>query len=291
MDSMQELQKVKFHKSVQKLNLDHFEIKESTNFWELVAAVNLLIHLLDIYPEQKCGIKGIIKSALKKLARYNCVSNLELELVLNTIHKMLLCLEEDIQCSFADIWEFISCNILCDVSKGCPENFHKINQKVMQSAFDLITQMLTIFPTNRAHLFNSLNTIITSMEPKKLFLTSNRQNNISYKIQQDWMKHSQETLENMVLTEFMKTTSKHFSKEEQEEEGYGKQIIEATHLSQDSRVSCGLVNLSSTCYFNSLIQQFANMDWFVEFVLEKCVEIGRARFVSSIDDGIDRFFF
>lgn len=279
---MSTLKKTRFQKSIERLNLDHFELGENPNFWELIAGANLLLFLLEIYPDQKQEVIHLIRISITLLAKRETLDHQELILVIRTFEEIIESFPEDFEESFEDIWTIISREVFCLVNQGCPENFHKITHDVFNETFKLISIMFRVFPKHRASIFINLEKLIFALENPVSCITSSRQSKSKSKDLQDCLRQSGKTLKSLVLSKFSQEISKNLSPDNQ---ANAARIIEGGHLSEDLGVSCGLTNLSSTCYFNSLIQQFSNMEWFIEFVLNNCAEIGRKEIVESITDG------
>lgn len=278
------LRNVKLQKSSDQLNLDRFELDSEPNFWELIARVHLLVLLLQIHPEQKEEIFVIISGSVKRLTRHSPRTNLEIELILETVTIVIDTLGHGFQNAFPDIWGFIEGQILCELEKGCPSRFYLLSEKVFQSCFALVQKLCVHFPKSRPKLFASLEAIFDSMENLKSLTTSNRGPKVNKRRKQEFLTHSRNTLERLLVSDFMIRMKEQFPGQDQST-NIPARVLRGGHLNEDQGITCGLVNLSSTCYFNSLIQQFANMEWFVKFVLENCHDLAREQFVEKIDDG------
>lgn len=281
---MSSLRGVDLQKSSDRLNLDRFELDSQPNFWELIARVHLLVLLLQIHPEQKEEIFVIVGGSVRKLAEHSPRSNLEIELILETVTLVIDTLGQPFQDAFPGIWAFIEKQILCDLAGGCPSEFYLLSEKVFQTCFVLIQKLCVHFPKWRPDLFASLGNIFDSMEDLKSLTTSNRDSKSNEKRRREFLLHSQNTLEGLLVTDFMVRMKEQLPGQDSATD-LPSRVMRGGHLNADQGVTCGLVNLSSTCYFNSLIQQFANMEWFVKFVLENCHDLKREQFVPQINDG------
>jgi hypothetical protein len=281
------LKKIQLQKSCEIFNLDKFEVDPELNFWELIARIHLLISILHVYPGQKEEINVIIRQSIDLLIKTDSLTNIKIELILDTVQVVIDSLESNFQDSFEKIWQFISSIVLCDIENGCPQNFYLMNQKIFKKTFLLVEKIFLHFSKFRTQLFSSLKTLVISMENIKTFITSNRDIDLHSKRKKEFLQHSKNTLEGLLMTDFIKKIQSQFSNDWEENE---TKILASGHLNEDQGATAGLVNLSSTCYFNSLVQQFANMEWFVKFVLENCQDLPREQYISKIDDGKNNYY-
>ena len=279
-----DLKKIQLQKSSEIFNLDKFEVDPDLNFWELIARIHLLIPILQIYPEQKEEIHVIIRGSVDLLIQTGSLSNMKIELILDTVQVVIDSLGSNFQDSFEKIWRFISDTILCDIKQGCPGGFYLMNGTIFKKTFGLIEKICISFSKYRTQLFGSLKDLVITMENINTFITSNRDIGSYSQRKQEFLRHSQNTLESLIKTNFIKNIQSQFSTKHTGEENETR-ILASGHLNEDQGATAGLVNLSSTCYFNSLVQQFANMEWFVKFILENCQNLSRDQYISKIDNG------
>jgi hypothetical protein len=278
------LKKVQLQKSCERFNLDRFEIHSELNFWELIVRVHLLLSILQIYPDQKEEIHVIITQSVHKLTESESLSNIQIELILDTLQLTIDSLGGSFEDCFGNMWNFVHRIILCDTQKGCPQNFYLMNEQIFKKAFLLLEKIFLNFSKSRSGLFSSLNELIISMENVKTFITSNRDIDSNLQRKKEFLSYSRSTLTGILKTNFIEQIQTNF-KSKIEGKEMETRILATGNLNEDQGVTCGLVNLSSTCYFNSLVQQFANMEWFVKFVLENCQNIPRSEYIQAINDG------
>jgi hypothetical protein len=236
-------------------------LKNNSNLWETFAEVmnSLVAQICQAEPESIC----------------------ELMIILSTLTELVKSLKQEIEPNFEQIWGFISTNVFC-IDK-CSLLFNLLDQETLELAFKLTTLMVTHFENNRDFLFTFLNTIIQNNENKSLYITrtSKMAQNSPY-MNNNIIQQSQKNLENMIMGNFYEIVSNsHWVQPNQKT----PRILPDAGLCASPEVASGLFNLGATCYFNSMIQQFANMKWFVDLVLRHCAQKAEFEFVEKITKG------
>ena len=262
---------------------DMFEVdSESTlhpwlNLIRLVTAICLLKH----FPDQKESITATLRVLLPKLCSHLSVDQSELVVFLDVFNQLILTLKQDADFAFTPIWGFLTAHVLC--TRTPPPFYDRLHHRTIDSALGVATLMLQHFPGQRAFLFQALAEQLTDNEHILLFLTrhlkSSSKNDAD---RQDLLINSRFSLESHVMGEFWQKIN---GDAQSRLPATGSDSVNAESMRSSENSSCGIVNLGATCYFNSLIQQFANMDWFVELILNHCAQSDRFEFVTKMDQG------
>ena len=255
------------------------EANSEQSTWELVIKVMSLASLFKASPSEK-GVVPLFKSLVSHLSSKNPSSPDELGVVVDTFIEVILLLKESANDCFSELWTFLSRQVFC--VQVCPPFFEKLHLKVVQASLKLVALMFKHFEDHRDSLFESFTILLKQNENMSLFVTRSAKTfSKSVSHNQHVLQNSQKTLENVIMGEFWKIVNNESSSEMKAK----TRIVAGANLSESLKVSCGLVNLGATCYFNSLVQQFANMKWFVKLVLGHCSEKGNLPRVSQIGNG------
>ena len=289
---LNKLSLVELERTVEKLNLNTFEVEKEENVWKLIAKTQLLNLLLAVYPEEKSEIMRILKDILVEIGSRGVNNMDELRLVMGSLNKTVETLGQEMEDCFDFIWQLVSDNLLFGQDNQIQDiqslnHIHKIDYSTMEICFNLIHTLLRSFPSKQEFIHLKIEQYVSEAENPKTFLTSSSSKTNSSLIKFKKNQHrieSQNMLEKLLMGKFRTVISNKDSKAIEDRDLLREKILEVGQFSKNNRVTCGLVNLSSTCYFNSLIQQFVNMDWFAEFVLKNCEGLKRDQFVQKVDD-------
>jgi hypothetical protein len=253
------------------------EIKESTELNSAEIMIRLVVYnfLFKQFTQDEQKFVDLFKPLIPRLCSSSPMNPCELKIILNILTHLIATFEDKVKFCFSDVWQFISSQVLC--IGHCSTYFEKLDDQCYQVCFELIHQLLTHFSDNRMFIFQCLLDLLSDNEHISLFMTrSIKELDVS---DSTMMIRSQNLLQNTVLGEFWESI-------------YQDPITSSGNdEKEDDLTTCGLVNLGSTCYFNSLIQQFANMKWFVNLMFTYCSKYSNFNYIPKVDDGKHMTFF
>lgn len=263
---------------------EQFEIQKSSEptTWELVIRIMSIISLARSQPTSAFQLEKSLEKLLSNICELSPSTISEFNLILHSLVELLTTFKENIESNASQLWEFLESFIFC--SERCSSLFHLLDEESVKLAFDLIHLMIRYFENERASLFESLVNLFQSNENVNLFVTRIASASESSKIENNsLLRSSQLRLENIIMGPFFQMTSSDSALISKQKTS---QIVQAGTLNSVENITCGLVNLGSTCYANSLLQQFANMPWFVSLILQHCAESNSFKYVKEITKGI-----
>lgn len=247
------------------------------NLIRLVTCICLLRH----FPNQQSSISQILEVLVPQLCAHSSTNQSELLVFLDVFSRLISTLKQSAEFAFAPIWAFLSSHVLC--TRAPPPFYHNLHPHTISSSLNLVGLMLRYFAGQRAFLFDALSRLLADNEHVSTFIsrhskTSEKNNVLSRRL----LVNSKFSLESHVMGEFWRVINGN------SQARVPASVSESAHgdsLCASGNITCGLVNLSATCYFNSLIQQFANMDWFVELVLGYCANSTNFDYVAKMGKG------
>lgn len=286
------LSQIEISKSMEKMILNNFETHEDNEIWELICKIKVLNISSLVYVNQKSEILELLENLVKLCVLHDQYEIKELTILFDTLKESIEIFGEEFEQNFDEIWGLITKYILFgkftesdlehkESSINTPKiNFHSINYKAVKVTFELISSILLKIPNKQNFIFEQLQKFVIMTENPKLFITQKSLKMNSFITEFERKNYGEEgcrKLEDLIMSNFWKFINQRedsFSLSSNQFKNNQK-IIVNEEFSVSDKISCGLINLCCTCYFNSLIQQFVNMDWFSNFILKSCSQLSK----------------
>lgn len=284
------LSRLTLERTSEKINFDKFELNGSENIWDLLAKLVLLILLINIYAEQQDEILELSSDITNRLCTMS-FSSLSLNLTYDTLKRLIFNFGDRLDNCFEAITAMLKNTLFFGKTWRDIDSVHDMRFDTVQRGFSVARQLLASFPNRSPEITEFLSEYIESSENPNTFATqfiTNFQSSPQRSKQIKYFEEGKETLERLLIGEFWRTVEMSDSDlSETLMRHEGELVLKKWGRNSNDRETCGLTNMGSTCYFNSLVQQFLNMDWFVKFVLDNCAKLKREAFITGISNGWD----